>query len=400
MRIAFHYIDGALWTGGAIYLKNLFFACRSLAGDRRPEIVALAPHGTNREQFLSRIEYVDDVLLEPKPPEAVWSSFWKRQMAHVRKEWNLWRGVEDQESSLCEYLREHRIDAVFATRDFGPRFDLPLVAWIADFQHARMPEMFSEAEIQIRTNAFSGMARHADRVALSSNAALRDFELFAPHAAHKARVLSFVAQTPHEVYNTEPGAICDCYQLPRRFIYLPNQFWRHKNHDVVIRALSIVARKHPYLAVVCTGNTTDYRHPLFFGELMALVSKMGLRNNFIVLGIVPRDHVFQLLRQSLALLQPSLFEGWNTCVEEAKSLGKRVILSDLPVHREQAPPKAVYFNPRDPDALATCLAETFETAVPGPDHELETRAREQLPGRTRKFAEGFLEIVREAMGNG
>ena len=63
--------------------------------------------------------------------------------------------------------------------------------------------------------------------------------------------------------------------------------------------------------------------------------------------MLPRAHVFRLMRQSLAVLQPSLFEGWSTSVEEAKSVGKRMILLDIPVHREQDPPRALFFDPRD-----------------------------------------------------
>ncbi len=39
---------------------------------------------------------------------------------------------------------------------------------------------------------------------------------------------------------------------------------------------------------------------------------------------------------STALINPSQFEGWSTTVEEAKSLGVKMLLSDLEVHKEQA----------------------------------------------------------------
>ncbi|TIN29445.1 hypothetical protein [Mesorhizobium sp.] len=34
------------------------------------------------------------------------------------------------------------------------------------------------------------------------------------------------------------------------------------------------------------------------------------------------------------LLKPSHIEGWSTTVEEAKSLGTPMLLSDIPLHRE------------------------------------------------------------------
>ena len=71
-----------------------------------------------------------------------------------------------------------------------------------------------------------------------------------------------------------------------------------------------------------------------------------------MLGLVPRSDVIALMRYSRALINPSFFEGWSTTVEEAKSTGKRIILSDIDVHKEQNPPDGVFFNPKDPKDLA------------------------------------------------
>ena len=52
-----------------------------------------------------------------------------------------------------------------------------------------------------------------------------------------------------------------------------------------------------------------------------------------------------------ALLNPSRFEGWSTTVEEAKAVGTPMLLSDIAVHREQAP-QARFFAPDDALSLA------------------------------------------------
>ena len=58
-----------------------------------------------------------------------------------------------------------------------------------------------------------------------------------------------------DVYDTDPGWICDEYRLPDRFVYLPNQFWVHKGHRLVIEALAELPANQPDVTVVCTGNT-------------------------------------------------------------------------------------------------------------------------------------------------
>ena len=81
---------------------------------------------------------------------------------------------------------------------------------------------------------------------------------------------------------------------------------------------------------------------------------------------------------------------------ESKSLGKRVLLSDLPVLREQDPPCPVYFDPKDAKDLADKMEMIWKTTEPGPDLGLEAIARAELPRRQQQFGRAFLQMVREA----
>jgi len=382
-------ISSAGWLAGDHYLRNLFVALRSLDSDQRPEIALLVANQPQSDGH-TLTPYVDRLL--EVPPDPLWFRLWKRLCASFRLTKRLM-----PRSPLATYLRKHQVDCVFVQGEFGPGLGIPLLSWIVDFQHVRMPSMFSPKEVQGRNEFFARIAERADRVILSSRDALRDFQCFAPRSAHKARVLSFVAHIPEGIFDSHSSDVCSYYHLPQRFVYLPNQFWKHKNHGTVIQALSLVKDQHLDITVVCTGSTSEVRDSLYFSNLLSAISERDLRNNLTILGMVPHNHVFQLMRQSLAVLQPSLFEGRSTTVEEAKSVGKSVILSDIPVHREQDPPDAVYFDPHDPEALAVCLVRAFRERKPGPDYELEAIARERLPKRIDQFGRTFYEIAREVV---
>ncbi|MBN1878414.1 MAG: glycosyltransferase family 4 protein [Anaerolineae bacterium] len=388
IRVAFNHMPAEGWTAGSHYLKNLFLALRSLEDSTRPQIALLVGHNVQAEKYASLSPYIDLVLYHPILP--TWLRYWERQRAQLQRRMRVLKVLRP---ALSVYLQKQKVDALFTMGTLGPQFAVPYLAWIPDFQHLHLPEMFSEDEIRNRNRGIFDTAHDADIVVLSSNNARQDFERFVPYAASKARVLSFVAQVPDDIYTTDPDEVCQVYDLPKKFIYLPNQFWKHKNHEVVLKALSLLRPEHPEIVVVCTGNTNEYRDPLYFSQLLARVSSLGLRNNFIVLGMVPHKHLFQLMRQSLAVLQPSLFEGWSTTVEEVKSVGKKIILSDIAVHQEQAPPEAVFFRPNDEQQLADCMISIYAKTQPGPDEKLELLAKESLPDRTRAFAQTFIEIL-------
>ncbi len=100
-----------------------------------------------------------------------------------------------------------------------------------------------------------------------------------------------------------------------------------------------------------------------------------------------------LMRRAIGVVNPSRFEGWSTTVEEAKSLGVPAVLSDLAVHREQALPGAVFFDPQSPAALAAALISAWESWPAGPRPAAEQAALAAAQRRRQAFAARFAEIA-------
>jgi glycosyltransferase involved in cell wall biosynthesis len=211
----------------------------------------------------------------------------------------------------------------------------------------------------------------------------------------KSRVLQFVAQ-PRAADATDQGTLRERYGITGEYFHVPNQFWAHKNHQLLLDALAILKTSGDQALVISTGATRDYRQPRYFDELMARAEMLGVDDSLRTLGVIPYDDLAGLMLNSLALINPSRSEGWSTSVEEAKSLGKRVILSDLPVHREQAPPDAVYIDPDNAASLADAMRVVRTTFDPAADRERRARALRELPARVRAFGEAYQDIVLEA----
>jgi glycosyltransferase involved in cell wall biosynthesis len=384
IRIAFNDLHNPNWLAGGNFQTNLFIALRSLEKSEQPEIMLLS-WGHDHDG----LKYADYVLPYRKP--RLYSLFYN---VHKRL---TGKSRSHCESPLSRVLRGKDVDCFFLKGFPGDDFRLPVLSWIADFQFLRMPDMFSDDEIQQRVETITLVANHANAVIVSSQDCCFDFREFAPHALPKIHILSFVAHVPESIYGTSSTSICEKYHIPQGFFYLPNQFFKHKNHRVVIDALKNLKKKHPQIIVVCTGKGLDFRHKDYYRELKKELVDFGLEDQFIHLGVVPQEHVYQLMRQSIAVLQPSLFEGWSTSVEEAKSLGKTVILSDIPVHREQQPPGGLYFDPNQPEQLAEILVEVYSKKSPGPDATLEARARPNLLPRMQQFGRSFMQIVKNSI---
>lgn len=97
-----------------------------------------------------------------------------------------------------------------------------------------------------------------------------------------------------------------------------------------------------------------------------MVNDLGIRENVTFLGFVDRRDQLSLVKHSQALIQPSLFEGWNTSIEDAKSLSVSVIASDIEVHHEQLSnyPNKMLFTAKSPQSLSDCLRNFYPANLP------------------------------------
>lgn len=302
------------------------------------------------------------------------------------------RRLTNHDWPIEQLLKRNSVQVVFSNNPYLGR-SVPALFWIPDFQHRRLPEMFSKAERQERERAFKLGSRSAQYVIVTSRDVLADFQNYIPEQAWKVRLLDSVVFADKHIYEIAPEQVVARYHLPDRFVYFPGQFWQHKNHAVVFDALRILAKNGMPVNLVCTGNKEDYRHPDYYGQLMHKAVSSGINDQLFVLGIVPKSDVNQLIRQSVCVINPSLFEGWSTTVEEAQSIGKQVILSDIMVHREKDIPDSILFDPYSAKDLADKLGALWAEAPSGADLVREDLARHILPQRMQRFTEQFVSIV-------
>lgn len=185
------------------------------------------------------------------------------------------------------------------------------------------------------------------------------------------------------------------YILPKKYFYLPNQFWKHKNHITVFMAVKFLKDNGININVVCSGCTEDYRNMEHFSTLLQYIKDNKLGDNIKILGIVDMVDVYCLMRNSVSVINPSLFEGWSSTVEEVKSLGKNIILSNLEVHKEQNPPQATYFECKNFVELAKIMKNKWDTTDSIPDYKLEDIAKSNMNDRMIKFGTDYIEIVKE-----
>ncbi len=109
------------------------------------------------------------------------------------------------------------------------------------------------------------------------------------------------------------------------------------------------------MLILSTGNNDDQKGFKNFKKLNEFIKYNNLKSNYKYLGIVPYQELMSLMYHSIAVINPSKFEGRSSTVEQAKSMGKKIILSKINIHREQNPKRGIFFYPDDKIKLAEIL---------------------------------------------
>jgi len=376
IRIGFlrHYSEE--WVGGVNYIKNLLCALHSLHDQTIQPIVFVSKETKPwiRESFSPYARIVETSLLDRN------SLNWRI--------WQKTKQIFDSDIWVSIVLFKYKVN-VFSHSNLYRTFFTKTLNWIPDFQHLYLPDLFTPNEIENRNYSFAKIAQKSDLVILSSNDAFADFKAFSPEFYNKGRILRFVAQPEQKLINNDQNLenkILEKYGLIRtEFFYLPNQFWQHKNHKVAFEALALLKQKNKNLTLVCSGKMSDYRNQNHIQSLKEFIKANDL--DIRLLGMIEYDDVIVLMKKSIAVINPSLFEGWSSTVEECKVIGKSLILSEIPVHREQNPANSVYFDPNNAVELAAIL-ELFLTQKRTPPSPIN------LEQETENFALNYMAIVK------
>jgi glycosyltransferase involved in cell wall biosynthesis len=296
-------------------------------------------------------------------------------------------------------LRSSGVSLLFCpfTAPFHAEPGVPTVSLMHDLQFIDYPQFFDQPVRQERHRHFQRACEAARR-------------MICPSEFVRGCILSH-SSLPPEAVKTIPTSIHRRLPAPgpgvlealrarlelgqREYFLYPANFWLHKNHELLLTAYGMYfhAARADALPLVLTGAPGERA-----GQIDTAIRRMGLAGHVIAAGFLPDGEFAALLRGALALVFPSLYEGFGIPVLEAMALGVPVACSASASLPEVAGGAAVLFDARQPRELAGVLARL----------QREPELRQSLSGRglerVRSFptaaqmAERYWDVFREALG--
>jgi len=157
----------------------------------------------------------------------------------------------------------------------------------------------------------------------------------------------------YEKYNFEN--ISQNFSLPDEFIFYPAQFWEHKNHIAIIKALTILKDKGVLIHCVFVGSKKNS-----YEFVRSKIDEYELNSQFTFLDYVSNEELVFLYKKAKALVMPTYLGPTNIPQLEAFALGCPVVTSDIYGIPEQVGKAALLINPNDELSLSNAILTIYE----------------------------------------
>lgn len=366
--------------GGTLqYNLGLLAAARLLPPERYRIVVA-----STGDTWQARLQ--DDGLVHVPVGRALASRASAELWGRLRLPVSLWRTLAPYWHPLTRLLMRQQCHVwIFPSQD-SMAYWIPVTSLCAihDLMHRYEPEFeesASPAEYRSREYHYANLARWCDGILVDSPTGAD--HVAESYGADRRRLHPLPYIPPDYIYravtDADKHSVRERYRLPERFFFYPAQFWKHKNHELLLYGLHRNLAEYPDMQLVFSGGRKNN-----YGFVTALVDQLGLGDRVRFIGYVPDDDLTVLYHCARALLMPTFFGPTNIPPLEAMACGCPVAVSRIYGMPEQLGDAALYFDPRSVDDISRVMAALWS------DEALCDQLRER--GRVRSGAWGMHEF--------
>ena len=263
-----------------------------------------------------------------------------------------------EQVELPRILSRHKVDLLHS-----PHFLLPLlrpcpsVATIHDVIYLACPrDLPSRAGRLYYRAMMKACARMAARIITDSEHSRNEIVRYL-HADPERIDVIYPGVGPgfHPVADSaQLQAMRSRFGIDREYILCVGIYKLRKNHAGLLRAFERCLANGLRSQLVIAG-------PMAEGEtvLRRLAAELGVAGHVIFTGFVKDEELRALYSAARAYVCPSLYEGFGFTVLEAMACGAPVVCSRATSLPEVAGKAALYFDPHDPEEMASRIFRVF-----------------------------------------
>lgn len=155
-------------------------------------------------------------------------------------------------------------------------------------------------------------------------------------------------------------------KTPDKYIFYPAQFWQHKNHLNLLKAVHLLKETIPDIHLILVGSGKNA-----LNIVEKYIGENELTSNVTIYDFVTKEKLIYLYKHAVAMVMPSYFGPTNIPPLEAMTLGCPVAVSNNYAMGEQVGDAGLLFNPDSIEEIADCINRLWN------DEQLRDEMREK-----------------------
>lgn len=187
---------------------------------------------------------------------------------------------------------------------------------------------------------------------VSQQAIKKSLVIFVPTQTVRDTVLKYFPLTRNKIIISKEG-IAKAYEkalqqkidskakIKKQFIYT-GSLYPHKNLKLIIQSLKKLPK---YKLLIASARN------IFQDQVQTLIANYKVKKQVVFLGFVPDEKLINLYKESSALVQPSISEGFGLTGIEAMASHTPVLASDIRVFKEIYHDAAIFFDPKKSESF-------------------------------------------------
>lgn len=235
--------------------------------------------------------------------------------------------------------------------------DVPIISTIHDLMHRyekRFPEVYINGEYEYRELLYSNMCKYSKKIIVDSQCGKDQVIESYNIKENNIEILPFIP--PKYIFNEELNIdVRKKFNIQGKYIFYPAQFWEHKNHLNLLKAIDIVKKDIPDIMLVLCGSTKYSGYE----KCLNVIKNLKLENNVNILGYVPEKYIVSLYKMAEMMIMPTFFGPTNIPPLEAMALKCPMAVSKIYGMPEQLGKASLYFDPNSPEDIAKCILEIY-----------------------------------------
>jgi glycosyltransferase involved in cell wall biosynthesis len=256
--------------------------------------------------------------------------------------------------TLPKAIRRLNPNIVIEPAHFGP-FNLPVkikrVTVIHDLTPIKFPQWHSFLSSNLQKLFLPSIIKKASLIITNSKNTSTDLNEYYPYSQEKTAQI-YPAIDPFFLVNKE-----EIINKKQPFFLSVGTIEPRKNHSLLLDAYQLFREQTNlnFKLIICGGK--GWKNSDFYKKL----KDHPYKNDIEVKGYVSKEELKELYLTTSTFIYPSLYEGFGFPVAEAMGCGAPCVISNSSSIPEVGGEAAIYFDPKNPEDLATKLTQVISS---------------------------------------